>query len=265
MPAHKIDLWWIPVPDIPVQALYESCGSILSPDERSRFESHRLRKGQLQFLLTRLTLRHLLSAYQADVQPQQWRILKSETGRPRVDRTQSLLEFNLTHTGQHLLIAFTLAGEPGLDAELSGRSVDAKQVASRYFSIDESRDIADSGPDDQNDLFLRYWTLKEAAVKATGQGLSVALRRFCFTNPSSKMFSVSDSQRAPQYSREDFKFWSSIRDNVALAICLKQRPDNSAKQLQIDTRMLIWPTMSATGRMLSLEIEWNKSKQLSRT
>lgn len=248
------------MPDTPVQALYESFGSILSPDERNRFESQRLRKGQLPFLLTRLTLRNLLSAYQTDVQPQQWRILKSETGRPYVDRAQSLLKFNLTHTGQHLLIAITLAGEPGLDAELSGRSVNAKQVASRYFWIDECRDIADTGFEDQNDLFLRYWTLKEAAVKATGQGLSVALRRFCFTNPTSKIFSFSDSQKAPEHCPEDFKFWSSIRDNVALAICLKQHPDNSAGQLKIDTRMLIWPTESTAGRISVLEIDWNKTK-----
>ncbi|TFH73473.1 4'-phosphopantetheinyl transferase superfamily protein [Gammaproteobacteria bacterium LSUCC0112] len=259
MPAHKIDLWWIPVPDIPVEALYKSCGDILSPDERNRFESQRLRKGQLQFLLTRLSLRYLLSAYQADVQPQQWRILKSETGRPCVDRIQSLLEFNLTHTGQHLLIAFTSAGEPGLDAELSGRSVDAKQVASRYFSIDESRDITDTRPDDQNDLFLRYWTLKEAAVKATGQGLSVALRRFCFSNPTNKTFHFSDTQRMSDDCREEFKFWSSIQDNVALAICLKRHKNIRAGQLKIDSKKLLWPTASASGRLSSLEIEWNET------
>lgn len=261
MPDHGIDLWWIPVPDIPVQAFYACYGDILSTDEQQRLTSQRLRKGQLQFLLTRIALRHLLSAYHVDTHPSQWRFSKSTTGRPRVDRSQSHLEFNLTHTGNLLLIAFTAEGEPGVDAEVSGRSVDAAQVAQRFFSASEFRDISDVGAKHQAELFLRYWTLKEAAVKATGQGLARALRRFCFTKPQNKFFSFTDTQTGIGHDLDQFYFWSTIYEQCAIGVCLKCKAETNGADVRITSRQISWPLTPTDAIVSELVIGWNKTSR----
>ncbi|MDP3517200.1 MAG: 4'-phosphopantetheinyl transferase superfamily protein [Pseudohongiella sp.] len=259
MPDHGVDLWWIPVPDIPVQAFYACYGDILSKDEQQRFTTQRLRKGQLQFLLTRIALRHLLSAYHVDTHPSQWRFSKSATGRPSVDRSQSHLEFNLTHTGNLLLIAFTAQGEPGVDAEVSGRSVDAAQVAQRFFSASEFRDISDADAEYQTELFLRYWTLKEAAVKATGQGLARALRRFCFTNPQNEFFRFTDTQTGIGHDLDQFCFWSTIFEQCAIGLCLKCKADTNGANVKITSRQISWPLTPTDAKVSELAIDWNKS------
>ena len=261
LPEHGIDLWWIPVPNIPVQDLYACYGDILSKDELQRFTRQRLRKGQLQFLLTRIALRHVLSAYHVDTHPSLWRFAKSATGRPGVDRSQSHLEFNLTHTGNLLLIAFTAEGEPGVDAEVSGRSVDAAQVAQRFFLASEFRDISDAGAENQAELFLRYWTLKEAAVKATGQGLARALRRFCFTNPQHELFSFTDNQTGISQDLDQFYFWSTIYEQCAISVCLKCNAEKNRANVQITSRQIRWPLPPSDAKVSELAIAWNKSRR----
>jgi 4'-phosphopantetheinyl transferase len=53
-------------------------------------------------------------------------------------------------------------------------------LADRYFAPAEAADIAGLPRVQQRDRFLRYWTLKEAYIKATGRGLSQALDAFAF-------------------------------------------------------------------------------------
>ena len=53
-------------------------------------------------------------------------------------------------------------------------------IAERFFSEKEYNDIM-LAPDkkEKNDLFLRYWTLKESYIKALGKGLFIPLDSFC--------------------------------------------------------------------------------------
>jgi phosphopantetheinyl transferase len=257
--AGSIDLWWVPVPDISVTKLYERYSSILSDTEQQRFLTQRLPKGQLQFLLTRIVLRHLFSIYHADYPPAYWRFGKSETGRPQIDRSQSKLEFNLTHTGNILLIAVASSGSPGIDAERLGRFIDVSAIASRYFSCGEAQQILDAAPEIQNELFLRSWTLKESAVKATGLGLSRALKRFSFSSPMTKHFAYQDSSHSGVEHDDIFKFWSATHNDYALAVCLLRSREDTAEPVGINSRILVWPTAAEKGYVSALNIDWRHS------
>ena len=91
------------------------------------------------------------------------------------------LHASITHSGEIVGVALSAAGPLGLDVE---------QVRERDIS-DLTRRVLGSGERSENpEDFFRYWTRKEAVVKATrdgiGVGLSAALR---------KHYSADDAER----------------------------------------------------------------------
>ena len=91
----------------------------------------------------------------------------------------SLLEFNVTHTEGLLGVAVSAPGHAvGLDAELWSRSprAGALSLARRRFARAEAEALAALPEGPRRDAeFNALWTLKEAALKATGRGIGGAL------------------------------------------------------------------------------------------
>jgi 4'-phosphopantetheinyl transferase len=75
--------------------------------------------------------------------------------------------------------AVTRACEVGIDVENLDRSTNL-DVARRYFAPAEVAYLETVPEDRQPAVFLRFWTLKEAYVKARGIGLSLPLEQFAF-------------------------------------------------------------------------------------
>jgi 4'-phosphopantetheinyl transferase len=85
-------------------------------------------------------------------------------GRPALPGTG--LHASITHSGDLVGLALTRVGPVGLDVERI-TEVDVDGLARSVLHPDER--VADLAG------FFRYWTRKEAVVKATGDGLGVAL------------------------------------------------------------------------------------------
>lgn len=84
------------------------------------------------------------------------------------------LHCGITHTRGHVFVA--LADRPvGLDAEDLSRPL-RLEVARRVLSAEEALI-----PGQERRSLLRYWTLKEAYLKYTGQGLHRDMRSLTFT------------------------------------------------------------------------------------
>ena len=84
--------------------------------------------------------------------------------------------FNLSHSGEFVMCAAS-AREVGCDIEAIA-DIDL-EIARRYFFRDEYEHIAGQ-PDQKSreDLFFRYWALKESFMKCTGLGMSLPLDEF---------------------------------------------------------------------------------------
>lgn len=88
-----------------------------------------------------------------------------ERGKP--DFLHSPWHFSLTHSRCHAFCA--LAKVPvGIDAEEKSRPIDLR-LAEKILSPGEKAQF-DAAPDKQRAL-LTFWVLKEASLKATGEGL----------------------------------------------------------------------------------------------
>ncbi|HDZ09578.1 4'-phosphopantetheinyl transferase family protein [Pseudohongiella sp.] len=235
LPASQIDLWLVPaVTDM--AAVEQLAGAWLSDAERVRLNSRRLPKGRAMFLLTRAVTRRLLSAYCPDVEPGQWQLGRSAEGRPDVSGPVVAPVFNLSHTDDMLVLAFAAQGEPGVDIEALDRELDCMALAQRFFSPAEYQALRLLPALQQRERFLRLWTLKEACVKANGQGLARALRDFEFAFDDGLMFYPAPHEAPPH---QHWRLWSTTLAGLRIALALRSQTDPGAPRLCV--RQLLWP------------------------
>lgn len=142
---------------------------------RFRFERDRL-----QFLASRILLRHTLGAATRQ-SPGSLRFSTDAHGeKPRLitpERTESPappLHFSLTHTSLLVACALTRSGDVGLDAEAWSRPMRVDALAPRVLSPREAQALASMPAEARPRRFLEHWTMKEAWLKATGTGLRVS-------------------------------------------------------------------------------------------
>jgi len=123
----------------------------------------------------RTVLRELLGAYAgADIE-----IGSGEHGKPFA-RAAGDIEFNLSHAGEDIVIAFTREQALGVDIERLHRRAVSADIARRFFCASEADALAALPEAHRQRAFLRLWTHKEAVLKAIGGGLSFGLARLEF-------------------------------------------------------------------------------------
>jgi len=148
--------------------------AILSVEERNRAERYIYARDALRFKHCRAMLRLGLAWYLQEV-PQNILLAANSHGKP-YHAEDSSLHFNVTHSGGLGLIAFTTLGEVGIDVEENHRDVEALEIAAQNFTGNEAAMVAETRtPQEQARIFLRFWTRKEAVLKAAGCGIPQGL------------------------------------------------------------------------------------------
>ena len=95
----------------------------------------------------------------------------------------SAWHFSISHTKRHAFCA--LAEHPiGIDAEELDRNIDLK-IAPKILSAGEFAQF--QAAQDPRDALLRFWVLKEAAAKLTGEGMKWHPTHTDFTLPDGRI------------------------------------------------------------------------------
>ena len=150
----------------------------LSDSDRVAAARFRFPADRLRFTLGRGMVRHVVSAA-VGIPPAELRLVAADHGKPYLADPQPAVHFNVSHSGDLVLVAF--GNRPvGVDIELQRADIDLAGIASTCFSPVERRDIF-IAPADAQARFFRYWTCKEAWIKADGRGLSLPLVDFTVT------------------------------------------------------------------------------------
>ena len=144
----------------------------LSTDEivradRFKFENHRDR-----FIAARGFLRQILSNY---LQKNSEKITFEYSGRGKPKLLNTNLQFNVSHSQNIALYSFTKNNLIGIDIEYLRSNVECNKIAERFFNEIEYRIINNLSQDKQARTFFQFWTMKEAYLKATGEGLGGGL------------------------------------------------------------------------------------------
>jgi 4'-phosphopantetheinyl transferase len=128
-------------------------------------------------LSTRATLRCLIAAY-LQHPPHDIELSTGAHGKPVLaSRHASALQFNLSHTDSHLLIAVTDNRRVGVDIERRRPMPEWRELARRVLAQEEIDSLLQMGEGGAM-AFIDVWTRKEACIKATGEGLMRDLRSF---------------------------------------------------------------------------------------
>ncbi len=164
-------------PDVSVAARH-----LLDDEERRRADRFVFDADRALFTVAHALARLALSEAAPEVAPGAWRFVVNRWGRPSLaapfaDRG---LHFNLSHTRGLAACAVAWRHEVGVDVEDRTRSIGGAEIARRFFAPPEVLALTQAPPAQQPDLFFRFWTLKEAYMKARGQGISLGLDRFWF-------------------------------------------------------------------------------------
>lgn len=196
---NQIHLWVTQPEAIQDASLLAEYDELLSPEEKARHGRFHFEKDRRVYLCTRALVRSVLSEY-APVAPQEWVFERNAYDKPEISRIHEgipPLRFNLTHSDKLIACAVTLENNLGIDVENRERNPDLLDIANRYFSPREVKDLNRIPADERGWKFFEYWTLKEAYIKACGKGLHIPLDAFSMdlTQPGEVSVSFTEERK----------------------------------------------------------------------
>jgi 4'-phosphopantetheinyl transferase len=162
----RIDL---DLPEVRLQHL----AATLSSDEFARAQRFYFPEHRQRFIAGRGILRSILGCY-LGIEPQEVQFDYEPRGKPVLAATfaNSGLLFNLSHSQGLALCAVNRDRRIGIDLEYIRPISDVEALAQRFFLPREYDVMRSLSADQKQEVFFRYWTCKEAYLKATGQGIA---------------------------------------------------------------------------------------------
>ena len=166
--SGEVHLWRAPLSD---NSHFRECRAVLSQTEALRAENFVFERDRREYVISHGALRKVLSRY-SGIAPDALEFEIAANGKPELLQRFSDLRFNLSHTDGLALIAITRGRDVGVDVERVDESITFQDIADHYFEPRELWDLRIALPEKRVTRFFEVWTRKEAALKATGEGLS---------------------------------------------------------------------------------------------
>lgn len=154
------------------KAVYQKALTLLTRTELHRAARFLDEAAKQEFVLSRALLRSLLSHYIFE-EAGCINVLYGRFGKPFV-QTPWPLQFNVSHSGTRSAYAFTSHSRVGIDIEKIVEVHDCEDLAARFFSAEERRDLSRIDSELRMRGFFDLWVRKEAYLKGISKGLSLA-------------------------------------------------------------------------------------------
>jgi len=170
----------------------------LSLDEAKRAAQFRFSRDREHFIAARGILRTVLAQY-LQVDPASLCFSTNAYGKPALLPTlnPSGLCFNLSHSHELALFAFSYRRDLGVDVEYMRREIEYDQLARFCFSPYEQQTLFSLAGELKHEVFYNCWTRKEAYIKARGLGLSLPLTLFDVSLLPSEPAYLLESRESP--------------------------------------------------------------------
>lgn len=160
---------------------YPTHWSMLDKNERQQANNFKNDPLRQRYVAIHAKLRVLL-AQTVDVDPSGLRILKAQHGKPYLADYPDVA-FNLSHTANMMAAAIAFHYELGIDIEWCKPRANLSALVEKCFADEEKRYWQQLPDSKKLPEFYRFWTRKEAFVKATGRGIALGLKQ-CVINPN---------------------------------------------------------------------------------
>lgn len=184
---------------------WPALAALLDDAERARAARFAFEEDRHSYIAAHALLRAELSR-RAGPAPQEWRFAATALGKPFLLDPPRDLRFSLTHTRGMVAVAVTDGLEIGVDVESEDRRAESMKLAERFFAREEIALLRAVEGDARREMFFAIWTLKEAVVKATGQGLSRALDSFAVSPDPPRVTMRDEAWSADHWRLGSFHF-----------------------------------------------------------
>lgn len=166
-------IYWLRPGDAPAE-VRARLAALLDDEERTRGARFAFERDRELYLFAHGLTRHALGRH-LDLDPRALRFTATADGRPELAEPARPVRFNLSHTPG--LVACVICAAPcGVDVEHLGRARILREVLAPSEIA-----LLDALPEpDRAAGFRRFWTLKEAYLKARGVGIAVSLPAIAF-------------------------------------------------------------------------------------
>lgn len=168
---HDVHVWRVLLdePRWPADQLADT----LSPEERDRASGFVASRDRRRFLIRRGLLRRLLAGY-VDRPPHALTFTAGFNNKPELapPAAGAPVRFNCSSSGPLALYAFARARRVGVDVEAVRGLSEVATIAELCFSPRERGELGSLADRDRDRALLRGWVMKEAYVKAVGEGLT---------------------------------------------------------------------------------------------
>ena len=141
---------------------------LIPEDSKRKTRAYINWRDQQAHVFGRMLLKKLFIVNSPDLQIQELKY--NVNGKPYISDS---LHFNISHSGDYVVCGYSHESIVGIDVEKIDKKCEIGLLIEKLFPK-EANHI--NTADDPYAMFYKYWTVKEAAVKADGRGLAVSFR-----------------------------------------------------------------------------------------
>lgn len=153
--------------------------ALLDQEELTRAHQYVFDKDRIRSVISRGLTRKLIASY-LNIPPDLLRFAYGPFGKPALPHEMNSEDFvfNVSHSGDQYLLAVSRRNEIGVDIERIRPVPQMRDIIRRDAAHSERVEFSRLTEEDKPAGFFRWWTRKEALIKATGDGASAALPEF---------------------------------------------------------------------------------------
>jgi 4'-phosphopantetheinyl transferase len=180
--AGQCQVWWATTTAVPPDLV-----RLLDTGERERLSRLYREEDRALFLAAHALTRIVLSAH-LGMDPRAIRFSNicrhcgAQHGKPQID-SASPLDFSISHSGQRAVVAVATGVVVGVDVECVTPLWQDGALVSMMLSNSEKLIVDGFQGRARDEALLRYWTRKEAILKATGHGLAISPASVTVSSP----------------------------------------------------------------------------------
>lgn len=182
----------------------------LSEEEVLKANRFLIEKDRNAFIVCRALLRTYLSVF-LKIKPPLIEFKYSINGKPFL-RSSINTHFNVSHSEGVFVIGISLDGPIGVDVESTFRKMNVDILKNVLLNARELQYLQQVNQKSLNEVFIHFWTAKEAVLKALGCGLSIPPNQIDVPFPVSK--EGNDSENSNIQYKELNKNWKIRHFNL---------------------------------------------------
>ena len=229
---NQIHIWAVDLDRL--KLLGYGADQMLPESERDRSKRFRFEIISVRYVKCHYLLRVLLGQYLGtDFYHQEFN--RNKHGKPSLknEDNNNSIYFNLSNSENICVFVFTEDGDIGVDVEKIHDLPNMDRIVERFFSPLENEKFRSLPEHSRKKTFFKYWTRKEALLKAMGRGLSFPLDEVNVVpdkiDETSDFFIRTKERNA---EREWTLHDVSVFDGFASALALKDNHLDCATRLQ---------------------------------